>query len=159
MTTDRARRYGRGPKGERVHGAVPLGRWQSTTVMGAWALAGLRAAMTVDAATETDVFLACVSEVLCPVRRPDDWVIWDNLAPHKDEQVEAQVAAVGARAAFATVFARFQPHRVLLVEPESAVARSRGPAARHTIHRKRLSKDRVDENVTLSGSGPPRPRA
>ena len=45
------RRYGRGPKGERVYDAVPLGHWEVTTLIGALALDGVRASVTVDAAT------------------------------------------------------------------------------------------------------------
>lgn len=92
-----ARRYGRGPKGERVHGAVPLGRWQVTTLLGALALDGTRALMTIEAATDSEVFAAFVEKVLVPQLRPDDVVIWDNLAPHKQPAVEALVAQAGAR--------------------------------------------------------------
>jgi hypothetical protein len=84
-----ARRYGRGPKGERVQGAVPLGHWQVTTLIGALGLDGIRASFTVEGATDTDVFRIFVSEVLVPALRPCDVVIWDNLVPHKDQGVAA----------------------------------------------------------------------
>ncbi len=97
ITTAMARRYGRGPTGERVHGDVPCGHWQTMTVLGALALDGVRTAMTVAAATDTDVFRAFVGEFLVPQLHPGDVVIWDNLAPHKDAEVEALVQQAGAR--------------------------------------------------------------
>ena len=96
ITTAMARRYGRGPTGERVHGAVPCGHWQTMTVLGALALDGVRAARTVAAATEADVFRALVAEFLVPQLPPGDVGIWDNLAPHKDAAVEALVRQAGA---------------------------------------------------------------
>jgi transposase len=92
--------YGRAPRGVRVHGAVPHGSWQITTLLGALGLDGVRAAMTVEAATDTDVFVVFVSEVLAPALRPGDVVIWDNLAPHKAAQAQAAVEAVGAHLQF-----------------------------------------------------------
>lgn len=92
-----ARRYGRGPKGERVHGAVPLGHWAVTTLIGAMARDGLRASFAVDSATDTDVFRSFVGEVLVPTLRPGDIVVWDNLSAHKDPDIEALVEAVGAQ--------------------------------------------------------------
>jgi transposase len=91
-----ARRYGRGPKGERVHGAAPLSGWRVTTLLGALALDGVRALMTVEAATDTEVFHAFVEQVLVPALRPGDVVVWDNLAPHKHPEVEALVVKAGA---------------------------------------------------------------
>jgi transposase len=96
VTTTMARRYGRGPKGARVHGDVPLRGWQVTTLLGALALDGVRALRTVEAATDTDVFQAFVEQVLGPALRPGDVVVWDNLAPHKDPEVEARVRQAGA---------------------------------------------------------------
>jgi transposase len=77
------RRYGRAPKGQRVPGAVPLGHWEVTTLIGALALDGVRASFMVDAATDADVFQVFVQQVLQPVLHPGDVVIWDNLPAHK----------------------------------------------------------------------------
>ena len=92
-----ARRYGRGPKGERVHGAVPLGHWEATTLIGALGLEGVRASFTVEGATDTDVFRIFVSEVLAPALRFGDVVIWDNLPAHKNRAIEVLVEQAGAR--------------------------------------------------------------
>jgi hypothetical protein len=69
-TVNMTSRYGRAPKGVRVHGAVPGGCWQTTTLLGAMSLQGVRASMTVGSATDTDVFLSFVRRVLVPVLRP-----------------------------------------------------------------------------------------
>lgn len=83
VTRSMTRRYGRAPKGQRVPGAVPLGHWEVTTLVGALALDGLRASFSVDAATDADIFQVFVEQVLRPALRPGDVVIWDNLPAHK----------------------------------------------------------------------------
>jgi transposase len=96
VTRSRTRRYGRAPKGERVQDAVPLGRWEVTTLIGALAFDGLRASFTVDAATDTDIFRAFLEQALVPALRPGDVVIWDNLPAHKAPDLKASWAAAQA---------------------------------------------------------------
>lgn len=43
------------------------------------------ACMTIESATDTEVFRTYVKKVLCPRLRPGDIVIMDNLPPHKSE--------------------------------------------------------------------------
>jgi transposase len=83
------RLYGRAPKGERVPEAVPHGHWQALTILGALTTAGVQASMTVDAATDTDVFLAFLPQVLVPTLRPGQVVVMDNLPAHKHRKVRA----------------------------------------------------------------------
>lgn len=90
------RTRGRAPPGVRVAGAVPQGHWKTLTMIGALRLDGVAAAVTVDAATDTDVFGAFVHDALVPVLRPGDVVLWDNLAPHKDEHLREQIERAGA---------------------------------------------------------------
>jgi transposase len=97
VTRSMTRRYGRAPKGQRVHGAVPLGHWEATTLIGALALGGVRASFSVDAATDADIFQVFVGQVLRPSLRPGDVVIWDNLPAHKRPAFSAILAAAGAR--------------------------------------------------------------
>ncbi|MFL5284402.1 MAG: IS630 family transposase [Rhodopila sp.] len=75
----------RAPEGQRAVGHAPGGHWKRLTILGAMALNGLVATMTVAAATTTEVFLAFVQQVLLPAlqTRPDSIVAMDNLAPHK----------------------------------------------------------------------------
>ena len=56
--------------------------------------------MTVDDATDKDVFREYVRHVLVPTLRPGDMVVLDNLAPHKDEEGRALIEAVQAELLF-----------------------------------------------------------
>jgi transposase len=87
--------YARAPKGQRAVGRAPGGHWKRLTILGAIALNGLIATMTVAAATE--VFLAFVQQVLLPAlqTRPDSIVAMDNLAPHKAACVRQAFEAAG----------------------------------------------------------------
>lgn len=96
INTSMTRARGRAAPGERVAGAVPQGHWQTLTMIGALRLDGMAAAVTVDAATDTDVFGAFVHDALVPALRPGDVVLWDGLAPHKARRVREEVE--GARA-------------------------------------------------------------
>jgi len=81
-------------KGERVPEAIPAGHWRSFTLLGAITCSGLLASMTVEAATDTDVFLAFLDQVLCPQLRPGQIVVMDNLSAHKVAAVRAKIEAV-----------------------------------------------------------------
>lgn len=91
VNTSMTRTRGRAKPGERVEGAVPRGNWKTLTMIGALRLDGVTAAATVDAATDTDIFDAFVHEALAPALRPGDVVVWDNLSPHKAQQVREAV--------------------------------------------------------------------
>lgn len=91
---------GRALKGQRVYASAPHGHWHTTTMISSIRLDGSTACMTIDSATDTEVFRAYVGEVLCPTLRPGDIVVMDNLWPHKNEQTIALIEAVGAQALF-----------------------------------------------------------
>jgi transposase len=93
MTRSRAR----APRGQRAVGKVPHGRWERLTVIGALALDGVVACMSVAAATGTAVFLAFTEQVLVPAMRgrPDAIVVMDNLAAHKAEMVRDALDRAG----------------------------------------------------------------
>ena len=63
------RLYARAPRGHRVHDAVPGGHWKMLTILGALGHTGMLAVMTVEAATDREVFLAYLDQVLCPKLR------------------------------------------------------------------------------------------
>ena len=58
--------HARAPRGQRAVSRVPGGHWKRLTILGALTADGLVAAMTVAAATTTQVFLAFVEQVSCP---------------------------------------------------------------------------------------------
>jgi transposase len=97
IDTRMTRAYGRAERGRRALGRVPWGRWERLTVIGALALDGVVASMSVAAATGTAVFLAFVEQVLAPALRdrPDAIVVMDNLPAHKAEAVRVALDRAG----------------------------------------------------------------
>jgi len=91
------RLYGRAPAGQRVHEATPQSHWQVVTLIGALRVSGMVAPMTVEAATDGEIFLAYVEHFLCPELRPEDVVVMDNLSAHKVEGVRQLIEATGAK--------------------------------------------------------------
>ncbi len=66
------------------------------TMIGAVALDGWRGFMTIDAATDLDVFRAYVEQELVPTLNDGDIVVMDNLSAHKHADVVAAIQRVGA---------------------------------------------------------------
>jgi len=97
IATNLVRRYARAEGGARAVGAVPAGHWTQLTVLGALSLAGLGACMTVDAATDTDVFVAYVRHLLVPTLRPGQVIVLDNLSAHQCATVQTLVEGAGCR--------------------------------------------------------------
>jgi transposase len=96
VTTQLTRLWGRAPRGERIAEATPQGHWQVRTLLGAMSLRGIVAAMTIESATDGDIFLAYLGQVLCPKLKPGDVVVMDNLSAHKVAGVRELIAASGA---------------------------------------------------------------
>ncbi|MBV9034854.1 MAG: transposase [Acidobacteriaceae bacterium] len=67
--------------------AVAQGHGKMLTIVGALSTKGVQARMTVAAATDRDVFLTFVQEVLVPTLRPGQMVVLDNLPAHKHRKV------------------------------------------------------------------------
>jgi transposase len=91
------RLFGRAPAGERVVGSVPRNYGPNVTMLGALSLQGLQAVMTVNGATDADVFRTYVKQVLGPTLIPGDIVVMDNLQAHKAVGVQQALARRGAR--------------------------------------------------------------
>ena len=91
---------GRAARGQRVHASQPHGHWKTTTMLAAIRWDGATACMTIDGATDADVFHAYVEQILVPTLRRGDIVILDNLAAHKSDRTEALITAVGAEVRF-----------------------------------------------------------
>lgn len=90
------RRYGRSADGGRIHEATPGTHWKILTILGAMRLSGITAAMTIEEATDADIFLAYVENVLCPTLGVGDVVVMDNLSSHKVNGVSERIADRGA---------------------------------------------------------------
>ena len=98
--TNLTRLCGRAPKGQRVHAATPAGQWHTTTMLGALRWDGSTACMSIEGATDTEVFAAYVRWVLRPTLRPGDILIMDNLSPHKHEPILQELAQAGVEVVF-----------------------------------------------------------
>jgi len=92
MTRLRARCLG----GKRIHEAAPGGHWKIMTILGAMSLGGMIATMTIEEATDAEIFLAYVEQVLCPALKPGDVVVMDNLSAHKVNGVQKLIEQAGA---------------------------------------------------------------
>lgn len=91
VSTQMTRRCGRVQGSRRLREAVPAGDWKTLTLLGALSAKGIVAAMTVEAATDREVFLTYLDEVLCPKLKPGDVVVMDNLSTHKVEEVRQRI--------------------------------------------------------------------
>ena len=96
VSTQMTRRYARAPRGVRIHESTPEGNWKILTILGAMSLSGMVATMTIEAATDAEIFLAYLDHVLCPALRPGDVVVMDNLSSHKVAGVRERITAAGA---------------------------------------------------------------
>jgi len=97
VSTQMTRLYARSTGGARIHETTPDGRWKNLTILGAISTRGMIATMTIEAATDREIFLACLDEVLCPKLPPGDVVVMDNLSSHKVKGVRERIEAAGAQ--------------------------------------------------------------
>ena len=96
MTTSMTRLRARCVGGRRIHEATPGGHWKIMTILGAMSLSGMIATMTIEEATDADIFLAYVEQVLAPTLKPGDVVVMDNLSSHKVAGVREWIENAGA---------------------------------------------------------------
>jgi transposase len=97
VTLAMTRRYGRAPAGQRAVGSVPQNYGPQVTMLGALGVQGLQAVMTVDSATDADVFRTYLKQVLGPTLTPGDMVVMDNVQAHNAVGVQQAMARRGAR--------------------------------------------------------------
>ena len=100
VSTDLLRRYGRSPRGSRLHDHAPFGHWETHTVVAALRLEGLGAPAVFDGPIDNPSFLAYVEQVLVPTLRVGDIVVLDNLAVHKQLDVRLAIQRAGAEIRF-----------------------------------------------------------
>jgi transposase len=97
IKTSMAPLRGWGPKGQRLRGFAPQGRWHTLTFLGALRCDGLTAPCVFDGPINGECFRAYVEQQLVPVLRPGDIVVMDNLGSHKTAALRAIIRAAGAR--------------------------------------------------------------
>jgi transposase len=87
---------GRAPRGVRVIGAVPLGRWETITFVAALRHNKMVAPMVVKGAMTGEMFLAYVENCLVPTLRRNDIVVMDNCRVHLGTGIGRAIETVGA---------------------------------------------------------------
>ena len=96
-TTTLQRTHGRAPPGQRVVSKVPHGHWKTISTIAAMSVRGIEVSASFDDATDTELFVTFVREVLAPRLHPGQVVVMDNLSPHKCPEVDRLIEAAGAR--------------------------------------------------------------
>ena len=97
VTTHMTRLYARCRGGGRIHESTPDSRWKVLTILGALSLRGMIATMTIEEATDGDIFEAYLEHVLCPRLKPGDVVVMDNLSSHRMAGVRKKIEQCEAR--------------------------------------------------------------
>jgi transposase len=97
IKTNMAPLRGWGPKGKRLRGFAPHGRWRTLTFLGALRWDRLTAPCVFDGPINGSCFRAYVEQQLTAVLQPGDIVIMDNLGSHKSAAVRQTIRAAGAR--------------------------------------------------------------
>jgi len=85
------------PRGHRLIGKVPHGRWKTMTFLAALRHDRIDAPWLIEGPIDGDSFRLYVEKVLLPTLRPGDIVIMDNLGSHKGKVVRQLIRSVGAR--------------------------------------------------------------
>jgi len=96
VNTTMARRYGRGPRGERLIGRVPLGTWKTLTFVAGLRHDKMTAPWVIEGAMNGETFLSYVEQCLAPALNRGDVVVMDNLKAHKVAGIKDAIEAVGA---------------------------------------------------------------
>ncbi len=86
------------PKGQRLRGFAPQGRWRTLTFLGALRWDGITAPCIFDGPINGQCFRAYVEQLLLPALRQGDIVVLDNLGSHKAKALRPMLKAVGRKA-------------------------------------------------------------
>jgi transposase len=99
--TSMRRLRARAPKGKRAYGKVPRNRGKNTTLIAAITLEGaIGESMTVEGATDAEVFEAYVEHFLAPSLCEGQVVVLDGLGAHRTQRVRELVERRGADLVF-----------------------------------------------------------
>ena len=97
VSTNMVRLRGRGPRGVRVIGTVPLGAWETISFVAALRHNKMTAPMVVKGAMTGEMFLAYVEQCLVPTLRRNDIVVMDNCRIHLVNGIREAIENAGAR--------------------------------------------------------------
>ena len=91
---------GWGPRGQRVKGKAPSGRWKTMTFIAALRHNAIGAPCLFDGPINGQAFLAWVRQILVPTLKPGEVVIMDNLGSHRGKAVRNAIRKAGAKLLF-----------------------------------------------------------
>lgn len=100
IKTNMAPIRGLGPKGERLVGFAPDGRWHMLTFRAALRIDALTEPCVVDGPINGVIFRDYIEQFLVPGLRPGDIVVLDNLGSHRSQSVRTSIINAGAKIAF-----------------------------------------------------------
>jgi transposase len=95
--TNMAALRGWAPRGSRLIGKVPDGRWRTMTFLAALRHDRITAPWLLEGPIDGDSFATYVEKVLLPTLRPGDIVIMDNLGSHRGKIVRQLIRSAGAK--------------------------------------------------------------
>ena len=95
--TSMTRLRARAPRGERAYGRVPRKRGRNQTLIASITLEGaMGEAVSIEGATDAELFEAYVEGFLAPVLSPGQVVVLDGLGAHRTQKVRNLVEGRGA---------------------------------------------------------------
>lgn len=94
------RLYARAAPGERVVEEIPGDHKGNLSTIGAVGLTGMRTALSVPGAIDSETMIFFVEEMLAPTLKRDEIVFFDNCQIHKADEIEEAIEARGAWAVF-----------------------------------------------------------
>ena len=100
VSTNLVRLRGRAPRGVRLIGSAPLGRWETITFVAGLRHHKMTAPMVFEGAMTGEMFHAYVEQCLAPTLKRNDIVVLDNLSAHKVAGVKEAIEKVGATLRF-----------------------------------------------------------
>jgi transposase len=89
--------YASSLRGQRASCSVPRNRGPNTTLLSSMTIEGMGSSLTVEGATDSDVFETYVEQVLAPTLCRGQVVVMDNLSAHKGERIEEMIEQRGCQ--------------------------------------------------------------
>ena len=101
LHTSMTRLRARAPRGERAYGKVPRNRGKNQTLIASVTLeGGMGEAISIEGATDAELFETYVEEFLVPTLKAGQVVVLDGLGAHKTSKVRALIEEQGAELLF-----------------------------------------------------------
>jgi transposase len=101
FNTSMTRLRARAPRGERAYGKVPTNRGKNQTLIAAITLeGGMGESVSIEGATDAEVFETYVEHFLAPSLREGQVVVLDRLGAHRTERARELIEARGADLVF-----------------------------------------------------------